>query len=315
MSIGLDVSSYVAQGNAFKVIPCRILPTADPTGLMPVINSGSPNNEGVNWLRGLSTPVVPFRAEPHRSWFNTTNLRLWYTTGRDAYGQLSSTGACAYRIGSGGMADRIGRNFDAFFFPGMTITGGGQGAPVSVETAICPCGNELTGGAIPSYPGGFDITPTETGNAGWFLSDGVTFNSQLTDVLGWTITLSNSLLPDVTVPGGTSPDVRSRIFPKGYRTRILGAGLSITQYTGTSLIIDDPSLDVINNVQIRLDSGESYGSGGTSGSKGTVVFTLHGLKPDPISQFNADLGTITRTYIGQAYYDGSAVYHSKIAID
>lgn len=289
----LDVPSFVAVqfGGSGDWTPMPALPgtsaTRDPA-LQKILLAGNGSvdsvttYESLNFVRGLSMPMVDFQSIPHSSWFTAAHLQAMFTA--KTYGLLASLGKLGFRIGDGNAGDEVEGYFTACYVPMMQILAQGSGTPLMVRFMLMAAGTETTLGTVTDVP---------VGNTGLFMSDGATFNGGLTEVEAWSLTLINSLRPDTACPPAGIVANGSPIFPKGYVNGPIGVALQVTQKAGATHI-DDASLQTANQVSITLNSTVA------SGSPAQITFDFQGLKPAKNAAITGDVSLISRSYVGQA---------------
>jgi hypothetical protein len=290
MADSLDTKSYVAVrfGGSGSFIPLPMMPgsgaTNDPA-LQKVFLAGGGAFEAVNFVRGLSQPMVDFIGIPHKSWFTAGNLIRAFITRTNGL-LTSSNGDIAYRIGSTA-GDEVAGIYTDCYMAGLTLAGGGRGTPIVARAGLLASGTTAGLGTLADMP---------SGQSGFFLSDGVTFGSTLTDVLGWTLTITNGLTPDTACNASADPvDAEDPIIPTKYLNGPIGAMLNVVQKVGATTIQDDDSLAEAQAVTIVLSSAEVDGVTPTS-----ITFGFRGMKPVKSSQVSGGLAIVSRTYVNIA---------------
>lgn len=296
MANSLDGPSFCAtkfSGSNYTYMPA--LPGSggsDPTGLQKIFMAANSAYESINFIRGLAIPSFNLAAVPHKSWFNATNLVNAFTA--KTLGLLASMGPVAYHIGgdvSGGSQD-ISGHYTNSFWSSLTLSGGGRGSPVSAQVGIMPCGAAAVDSVTFSTP--------PAGSAGFFMSDGVTFNSILAEVLGWNLTIINLLSPDTACPGPGDVPLGSKIIPATFLNGPIGVMFNAVQRSGGTNTAEDGLLNTLKTIDIDLSSAEISG-----GTPGTIRFALKVLEPDKSSQITGGLTILNRSWVGQANGVGS----------
>lgn len=292
----MDTKSFVAVqwADTGSYIPFHCLAgtsAVNDPGLQKVFLAGNSSFEAINFLRGLSQPVVDVVTIPHKNWFNSVNLRRMLTGRDSSTGFLSSIGHVNYRVGSGvGGVKEVEGTFDKSYVSTFLLSGQGRGTPLSCRMGLLPAGSA---GSVAAPTG---ITP---GSTGFFMSDGVQFGSDpgVTDVLGWSLTVMNNFGPDTSLAGADSvPFASDLVFPSQYLSGPIGVMFSITQKSDAESVYDDTDNTSIFTFGLTLKSVEAAGGD----SPEVVPLTIRCMRPTENAVVQMGLSSVTRNYIGIA---------------